>query len=78
MIYPYASVQWQIMWSWRCGVQAEADDCRLSRRSCGPEAGDRCKECGPEKALIAGLIHCDCSPLQVGMLPEELERVCLA
>src|SRR2546430_15482243 len=30
-----------------------------------PEARDRCTECGPENALIAGLTHFDCSPLQV-------------
>jgi hypothetical protein len=33
--------------------------------------GDRCRECGPENALIAGLTHFDCSPLQ---LLTELQR----
>lgn len=67
MVFRYASVQSQIMWSCGDGLQAEAADCRLSRSECGPEVGDRCRECGPEKALIAVLARFDCSPLQIAI-----------
>lgn len=55
--------QMQLMWSWCDGLQSKADDCRLRCRQCGPEVGDRGKECGPENALIAVLTHFDCRPL---------------
>src|SRR5712692_12001267 len=32
----------------------------------GPGGDDSCSECGPKLALIAGLAHLDCRPLQVG------------
>ena len=60
---PGETVQWHLMWSWRDGLQAEVADCRLNGRECGPEPGDRGKECGPKNALITVRAGFDCSPL---------------
>src|SRR5215472_6234685 len=72
---PCEPVQWQIMWSGGDGLQAQADDCRLSGTECGLEQGDRGTECGPENALIAGPARFDCGPLHVGPIhPSACQR----
>src|SRR5262245_58051079 len=58
-------IQWQIMWSRGHGLQSRLDDCRLRCSESCPGGVDRCSDCGPEHALIAGLTHFDCSPLHL-------------
>ena len=58
-------VQLHVMWSWRHGLQARADDCSLSCNESCPGGVDRCSECGPENAVIAVLTRFDCRPLHI-------------
>src|SRR5262245_54972724 len=64
--------QLQIIRACSDGLQARLDDCRPSRKECGPEGGDRCRECGPENALIAVPARFNCSPLQLQVGGEKL------
>ncbi len=64
---PGGAVQLQRMWSWRDGLQSHADDCGLSGNESCPGGVDRCRECGPEKALIAVPADCDFRPLQLSL-----------
>ena len=58
-------VQLHVMWSWRHGLQARADDCSLSCNESCPGGVDSCSECGPANAVIAVLTRLDCRPLHV-------------
>src|SRR5438132_12834726 len=65
---PCEPMQWHIMWSWCAGWRSDADDCSLTGTECGPEQGDRCSECGPANAMIAGPAGLDCRPLHLESL----------